>query len=260
MPHGDKICSALLTMPHYDKAPVVEAVIDIQTRFKEPPTMAGFEACQAQLALRFPKKEPIQILKVGFNNAGKEAGWQTDFDQSLAGLRLSPADNSRVLQLQSTGFTYSHMPAYTSWDIFEAEARDLWKIFVETCEPESVSRCAVRFINRINIPLEKVELSDYFHLSPNIPKGIPQHVNGMFMQLQMPQLDLGLKTMAVINLAVTEPEQPGQVSVLLDFDVFCVEDLSPLSDEVWESLNQFRLRKNLLFEACITDNTRELIK
>lgn len=247
-------------MPHYNKAPIVEAVIDIQTRFKEPLKIELLEAYQAKIAERFPNKDPIQVLKVGFNNAGDEAGWQTDFGQSLTGLRLSTTDNSRVLQLQSSGFTYSHMPVYSSWEIFEPEARDLWKIFVETCEPEAVSRCAVRFINRINIPLEQIELSDYFHLYPNIPKDIPQNVNGMFMQLQMPQMDLGARKMAVINLAVTDPEQPGQVSVLLDFDVFCDEDFNPLSEEVWESLNQFRLRKNLLFEACITNNTRELIK
>lgn len=247
-------------MPHYDKAPIVEAVIDIQTRFKEPPDMGRFEAFQAQVAERFSNKEPIQLLKMGFNQAGREAGWETKFNQSVTGLRLSPADKSRVLQIQGTGFTYSHMPVYTSWEKFEPEARQLWKIFVDICEPKVVSRCAVRFINRVNIPLKQIELKDYFHIYPNIPDNIPQHVSGMFMQLQMPQVDLGPKAMAIINLAVTDPEQPDQVSVLLDFDVFRVEDIDPLSDEVWESLNKFRSRKNLLFEACITDNTRELIK
>jgi len=82
----------------------------------------------------------------------------------------------------------------------------------------------------------------------------------MFMQLQVPQTDLDPEAMAVINLAITDPEQPSQVSVLLDFDIYRIEDMDPRSESVWAALNQFRLRKNSLFEACITDNTRELIK
>ena len=130
----------------------------------------------------------------------------------------------------------------------------------EIFEPLAVSRCAVRFINRINIPLDSIEISDYFNLYPSIPKDISQRVNGMFMQLQVPQTDLEPEAMAVINLAITEPEQPSQVSVLLDFDIYRIEDMDPRSDNVWAALNQFRLRKNSLFEACITNNTRGLIK
>lgn len=248
-------------MPHYNKAPIVEAVIDIQTRFKVPPTKERFEAYQSRLAEQFPIKAPIQLLKMGFSNqAGENEGWRSDFNQTEVGLRLSPADNSRVLQLQSTGFTYSHMPPYTEWETFEPEARMLWGVFVEMLEPLIITRFAVRFINRINVPLVSIELSDYFNLYPNIPKDISQGINGMFMQLQVPQLDLDPEAMAVINLAITEPEQADQVSVLLDFDIFRVEEMDPQSEKVWAALQQFRLRKNSLFEACITDDTRELIK
>lgn len=250
----------LLTMPYYAKAPIVEAVIDIQTRFDEQPEIAKFEAFQTHLAEQFPRKDPIQLLRMGLNQPEKDSGWETNIDHSVSGLRLSNADNSRVLQLQRMGFTYSHMPPYTSWDVFRSEARRLWEIFVETCRPVAVTRCAVRFINRIDIPSERAELSSYFQLCPNIPPDISQEVNGMFMQLQMPQRDLSEDSVAIINLAMTEPTQPNQVSILLDFDVFQVGEIDPNSEVLWEVLDRFRSRKNFLFEACITDNTRSLIK
>lgn len=244
----------------YAKAPIVEAIIDVQTRFNEPPKLERFEACQERLADRFPIKAPLHLVQMGMSNVGEqEGGWQSQFEQSQVGLRLSSENNDRVLQLQQRGFTYSHMPPYTQWNTFGGEAKKLWAEFVDTCEPEAVIRCAVRFINRINIPKEIIELSDYFNLYPNIPRGIPQDVNGMFLQLQMPQTDLMPEAVAVINLALTEPEVPGHATVLLDFDLFRIAELDPRSDDIWVALDQFRLRKNQLFEACITDETRRLI-
>ena len=54
-------------------------------------------------------------------------------------------------------------------------------------------------------------------------------------------------------------DQGDGVSVRLDFDLFAPTDLAVDSEEVWERLDAFRVRKNEVFEACITDHTRNLI-
>ncbi|MNC96343.1 hypothetical protein D3C83_136960 [compost metagenome] len=65
--------------------------------------------------------------------------------------------------------------------------------------------------------------------------------------------------MAIINQGLTEPVKPGHISIVLDIDVFRLGIESWKDSEVWAFLDKLRGRKNEIFEACITDRTRELI-
>lgn len=247
-----------MTQKHYSKAPIVEAIIDIQVKMAGDFSHESFNAVHSVLSERFPTKSPIQVVQMGMEpDAQVEGEMQFSSSKTDLGLRLTSKDNSRILQVRVNGFTYSHLPPYTSWEVLRNEAHEVWLIFVELCKPQTVVRCALRFVNRIEIPKPSIELRDYFYLFPEIPKGIPQDVSGMFMQLQMPQNDL--EGIAIVNQAVAEPTSPGTVSVLLDFDLFQVREYAPRDEAIWHYLDKLRNRKNELFEACITDETRRLI-
>ena len=77
------------------------------------------------------------------------------------------------------------------------------------------------------------------------------------MQVQIPQEDLG--TTAILNEAMVPPSGPNVASVVLDIDVFRHGLKLESDDDVWSTMEVLRLRKNLIFEGCITNNTRELI-
>lgn len=246
-----------MSQKHYSKAPIVEAIVDIQVKMAEGFSHEAFNAVHAELRESFPVKSPMKMVEMrmeadAITGEGSHSSTATDI-----GLRLTNADNSRVIQLRTNGFTYSHMPPYTEWKVLRAEAYHAWLIFVESCKPKTAVRCALRFVNRVDIPKPSVELHEYFNLYPEIPEGVPQDVNGMFMQLQMPQPDL--ESVAIINQAVVDPIKPGMMSVLLDFDLFQVRDYAPGDEAIWHLLDKLRVRKNELFEACITDETRRLI-
>jgi len=156
--------------------------------------------------------------------------------------------------------TFSHLAPYRSWKAFSNEARPLWERYVESVKPEAVTRVALRYINRIYIPLQNYELMDYFRLYPQIPEKIPQDITGFFMQFQMPQTDLTKNGMAVINIAATPPREDGAQGVILDLDVFATCELQPSTTEIFDLLEIIRIRKNELFEACITDRSRDLFQ
>lgn len=246
---------------HYPRAPIIEAIIELQVRFKEVPSEEQFQACYERVKDTLPTKESMEVLEVGVARLNKPGGAVSlRSGSSRVGLRLRSSSRDRVLQIQQRGFTYSHLPRYTEWETFCAEARPLWSAFIDTCKPETITRVAVRYINRIVIPEVPIELYDYFNLYPNLPKGVPQDVVGLFLQLHMPQPDLAPDALAVINLALDEPPAPNSVSILLDFDVFRQAEYPPETEEVWGFLDRLRDRKNELFEACITEKTRELIR
>ncbi len=65
--------------------------------------------------------------------------------------------------------------------------------------------------------------------------------------------------MLVINEAIAPPTNPEIVTVILDLDLFRQEVWDSNDEDIWHFLEKLRHRKNEVFEASITDRTRELI-
>ena len=132
----------------------------------------------------------------------------------------------------------------------------LWKLYRQAVNPLKVTRVAVRYINKIDIPVPTIDYKDYFLTTPEVSPGLPQMLSGFFMQLQFPQEDFG--GLLILNETALSSNQPDTNSVVLDLDVFKA-GLELTSDEdIWVLLNTLRNRKNQFFEGCITDKTRAL--
>jgi uncharacterized protein (TIGR04255 family) len=245
---------------HYERAPVFEAVIDLHVRYADPPRNEWFSSCHEKLAAKFPTQNPIAEMQFGMLQDPETQAVQTQFGQQSVGLRLTSESGNRVLQIQRRGFTYSHLAPYSRWESFRQEAEEHWKTFIEVCKVTEVTRVAVRYINRIVIPAASIELYDYFSLYPKIPQGIPQDVNGYSLQLRMPQNDLGTGAIAILSMGMEGPGGGNEIPILLDIDVSRLASWRPIGSDVWDFIERLRDRKNLIFEACITNKTRELFQ
>ena len=76
------------------------------------------------------------------------------------------------------------------------------------------------------------------------------------MQLNIPQDD---QSVLLLNQAMVNPPAPGVVSVVLDLDLIRAIAVPSEEDEIWDVFEKLHVRKNEIFEACITDETRRLI-
>lgn len=121
-----------------------------------------------------------------------------------------------------------------------------------------VIRLAVRYINRIDLPLPVHDLKDYLRTVPEVSPDLPQGLAGYFMQVAIPQEDI--KSTVLLNETIVPPAKPDVVSVVLDIDIFRTEDLPSEEEPMWGLFEELRIRKNSVFEACITDRTRELFQ
>ena len=65
--------------------------------------------------------------------------------------------------------------------------------------------------------------------------------------------------MLLITETSVQPAAPNVISTILDIDVFVQRDMLDESG-AWEIIDRLRERKNEVFEACITDRVRDLIK
>jgi uncharacterized protein (TIGR04255 family) len=262
-----------MAYPHYSRAPIVEAVIDLRVSAAVGIDISRLQALATSLSAQFPVQNamfrgqfavalstppaaeaPSEVSKEGVRGFRLPVSLKAQHDQ--IGVRLASNSNSRVLQLTANGFTYSHLAPYSSWKEFRAEALPLWDSYVAAVVPDVVTRCALRYINRLSFKGPSVEPEEYLNLYPTLPKGIPPDITGMFMQLRMPQEDLD--AMAILNLTLTDPETDDAVSMLLDFDVFNLSERKPSDQVIWTVLDALDDRKNLLFNECLTQKSKEM--
>ncbi|MDR4483723.1 MAG: TIGR04255 family protein [Nitrospirales bacterium] len=111
-----------------------------------------------------------------------------------------------------------------------------------------------RYINKLDLPLPLHDFKDYLRTVPEISPDMTQGLSGYFMQLQLPQVDL--EAILVLNQTLIPPPEPSVVSVVLDFDLFCKDNVPSKDQDIWNRFEVLRTRKNKVFEACITDKTR----
>lgn len=246
------------TQRHYAKAPITEAIIDIRVTLSKDNTAEKLRDIYALVSDRLPKVEP-SYKGVGEFNYKPGSAFEVNTSEQQIGFWFRSEDNLQTFQASLEGFTFNRLAPYESWEKFSSDARAFWEIYTKICEPILITRVAVRYVNQLNIPAKQpIELKDYLRIAPEVSPALPQNtLQAFYMQLQIPQNDLNC--MLVINEAIAPPINPETVSVLLDFDLFRQETCKKSDEEIWDFLEQLHHRKNEVFEASITDKTRELI-
>lgn len=242
------------TNAHYENAPITEAVIDIRVT-------------------ALPTTNPLDLKKIALNNPSfsvmdlNQGTFQIKLGQSdkeaviasttPVGFHFKSSDEKYVHQLKIDGFTSSRIAPYKDWDDLKKSAMTMWPQYKSIVNPQKITRLAVRYINRIDLPLPVSDFEDYFRTFAKISPDLPQELSGFVMQLVLPLNDIGAT--AIINEAIIPPTNPGTAAFVLDIDIFSEVNFTDDS-EVWNTLDKLRSAKNKVFEASITDKVRELIK
>lgn len=242
----------------FSKAPIQEAIIDIRVRLSPDFTAAQLEAVGVNLVTDYAEKQ--NLIGGEFRVELSEKQPESSVSSKHIGFRYTSTDKRYVLQTRLDGFTLSVLPPYDTWATFREEALRLWTLYRQVTNPE-VIRIAVRYINRLDLPLNlpdsRVELRSFLRTFPEVSSDIPFDINDYFMQLQMSVPDLPGKL--ILSETIVPPPNPETISIILDNDLFCEENIPQTEKEIWELFERMREYKNKLFVACITEKTKELI-
>ncbi|MEH2295070.1 TIGR04255 family protein [Nostoc sp.] len=241
---------------HYTKAPITEAVIDLSVDISFEGGVSSLSNFGHLIEGEYSKHGDLINLENKIQ-IGQD-GTSVAANQTVFGYRFLSSDNRQIVQARLDGFSLIRLAPYEKWEIFRDEARRLWNLYQVATNTKTVTRVAVRYINRLNLPLPLNDLKEYLLTAPEISPKLSQALSDYFMQLEIPQEDIG-GTLVLIE-AIIPPSKDDLVSVLLDIDLFSNVAFSSTEDDHWNLLEAFRIRKNEIFEACITDKTRELLK
>lgn len=242
---------------HYHNAPISEAVIDFRVDLPAEVDMNVFERIASRKSDQLPNKSPLTSIEIGFQK-DNESPLRVHSDEQAVGLRMQSKSGDRVLQIQVAGFTYSHMAPYTTFETFSSEAKGLWDAYIEETGATMITRTAIRVINKIILPANVTDVRDYVNCYPSNPGLKFADFETFFMQIQlafMPKQD----KKGIINVAHGHAVYPHGSELVLDIDLFVQRDVDATSEELWILLRELSEQKNQVFEACITDKTREII-
>jgi uncharacterized protein (TIGR04255 family) len=240
---------------HYDKAPIKEAIIDIQVENSSSLTLASFEKVEILPPRGYAERQKVMMSQL--RGQLEEGVFTATAKQDQMGYAFVGGEGKHVVQFRVNGFTFSRLAPYQTWDQLRNEAKTLWDSYRQIVGALPVVRIGLRYVNQLDLPVPMRDFRDYIRLYPEISSDLTQLLAGFFLQVQIPQEDLG--AMLILNEAMVPPSGPNVVSVVLDIDVFKQGLKLESDDDVWNTMDAFRLRKNLIFEGCITNNTRELI-
>ena len=240
---------------HYQKAPITEAIIDLRVELRPDFPVSELSKAHEGQEAAYPT---VQERHAAFGQMQVGPQVSAIAGSQHIGYLYRSGDSKQIYQARLDGFTMSRLAPYENWESLRDEARRLWDIYRSVAKPPKVSRLAVRYINRIDIPLPLRDFKDYLRTVPEVSPDLPQGLAGYFMQLTIPLEDI--KSLALINETIIEPSCQNVVSVVLDIDIFRTADLPPDEEGIWAFFEELRDRKNQVFEACITDKARDLFQ
>lgn len=243
-----------MTRRRYAKPPIIEALLDIQVRFDRELDLTELQAVGATEEAIYPTREPLHNFSMVFDT---QKGTSISSSQEFIGYRYWSSTRDRVFQVRSNGLLYSKLPPYTAWEEWRDEARRLWHVYRSQLNPSAITKLAVRYINRIDLPGGQKDMAQFLRARPEVPEDMRLAARqfGLHLESALEGIDGG----SVSLRQGTAPHASADVhSVLLDLDLSRSSDIAVQDDKIWDYLQELHDRESELFESCITDATRSL--
>lgn len=229
--------------------PIVEALIDVRFDVSDQFELKLLEPLAEELKARHGVLELRSAFEARFDLDGAQQKFDisnTDVHLSAFLIRDQPA--TRVFQLRRNGITVSHVSRYQGWEALSSDAKTLFEQYVSVANPKAATRVATRYINRIQLPEQTLDLDDYFTCGPKVPPGAPE---GVFSFHNRTVLIDERKIFTVVQLATASGVQGKSGGVTLDVDCFTSTTVDPNLSKVSPLLEQLRELKNLTFFGSV---------
>jgi uncharacterized protein (TIGR04255 family) len=241
----------------YKQPPITEAVIEL--RFATPIEVGDIAKVSADLKSLYPKQQPITDLRVHLNLPSSQQNITTADPIETRGNRLSTDDQTQIVLLWPAMFVFSQLAPYPGWYVFFERFRRDWTLWKKAMSYRKITRIGVRYINRIDIPATRptIHHEEYLNIYPQVPADL-EALMAYSVVTQSPLPEIGC--MLTLNSSSAPSPLLGHGAFIVDQDIAKEGDPPQNDDAIYALLNQIRVKKNQVFEACIKPRARELFK
>jgi uncharacterized protein (TIGR04255 family) len=174
---------------------------------------------------------------------------------------MTSADGTHIVQLHPDRVALSRLPPYLGWDLFIDEFQRVLSSASAIRKGRQLSRIGVRFINRIDVPLDDDGMFDH---SAYITLGLVplpiEHGPLAVMSFSTATVLEGGRFGLALNCGKGVSPLVGHGSVTVDIEVFNQVNLPKTQQAIWGQINEIRAWKNRVFEGALTERARKLFE
>jgi uncharacterized protein (TIGR04255 family) len=237
---------------HFDKAPIVEAVISIELEEVLPIEVLGnLKSLSLELAKDYPTVEDVSS-----SDYRPQTGSSLSENENLIGYFLKSADSLQVIHLKRTGFGFSRLFPYETWRIFFSEAQRTWELYRRVVGSANLAKFSIRYLNRLTWPSDQ-EVEEYLNIYPHVPDGLPKSINGYYMRVDY-ALERPYQGRLTQQVGSVSESQANMVSFVLDNE-FNFAAIGLQDAELWRRIDSCQDFKNQIFLSSITQKMKERI-
>jgi uncharacterized protein (TIGR04255 family) len=235
----------------YQNPPLLETVAEF--RFVTRGTWDAAIPGLVFLALKgtFPTRAMAHNVEVAPSDQGPAI-------QLQALIQFRSEDNARFVQLAPHYLSVHHTKPYSGWTAWAPTIQQVLQAYVETAKPAGVQRAGLRFVNRIAFSPGSIEPASYFNFYPHLGEQLPQHMAGFVTSVTLPFAEKRDGLRLQLRSAQPGPAPEHRPAVELDLDYYLRRPESLEVGDLTTWLDGAHLEIESVFEACLTDRTRQL--
>lgn len=250
----------LLPVEQFENPPIQEALLDIHVTLPSDVRLETLKKFHEGLEGRFPQMEERISWEQGFQISGAGETHAVRSSRSVDGYIFVSKAEGKAVQARRDGFTFNKLRPYSHWEAFSAEAKELWERYVALARPASVQRVALRYLNRIPLPLPLRDLREFCLLFPDLPQALPQGMSAFFLRVTLPDPEAPCASTVTLTF---EPALPGAtvLNLILDNEAaYVLGSLNVDTEVIWSRLAVLRDLKNKVFDATLTEEAKKLFR
>jgi uncharacterized protein (TIGR04255 family) len=240
----------------YKNPPVVEALCEFQFIPSQPWDLTIPGLIYEKAREKFPDRQ--QQIGIGVQFRPTEKGIERKVEPAPPRIQFYRKDKTALIQVAPDRLAVNQLKPYPTWAKFKPMVLETLQMYREVANPKGFKRIGLRYINKINIKAESVELSEYVDFYPYIPKELPQLHTSFISRVEIPYLNDRDRMLVTIGSA--PPESPNTTSIVLDIDhIMAIPEAIPMeAAEEW--IEQAHSAIERAFESCIKDKSRILFE
>lgn len=239
-----------MTGHRYAHPPIVEAVCEF--RFEPGDWDNAIPGLiWERVKVLFPKRR--DAVRLEFQSVPGPGGFEQRVIQQPL-IQYLQEDEKLFMQVGPSVLTVNRLAPYASWQEFKPLIQQAFEVYSEQASPKATTRIGLRYINRFELPGDKVDLEDILEFRPYMGKELPKDhasftVGAEFLFEQN-------RDVLRLQVASTKPLRESRLALILDLDYFSLLPDTSVCADIGEWLEVAHRHIEDAFEASITDSLR----
>ncbi|MGB4727910.1 MAG: TIGR04255 family protein [Thermogutta sp.] len=239
----------------YKNSPIDEAVCEFRVTPDTPWDIAVPGLFYDKVKGTFANREQRLFQEVELTQGPQSIQHQVRTSERIM---LFTDDRKKLVQLGPRFMSVNVLRPYPSWNAFRALIELAWKGLQEAVGVTGLERIGLRYVNRVELPGEVVNVEEYFEFYPFVGKSLPQKLTSFFIRAEFPFSEG--QDCCRVQLTRFPNSTEGKTSIILDLDYFLAK---PRAVDVVQALDWVEVahtRVEEMFEGCIRDPLRKLFE